>query len=108
MTEGLCSYRDLDKDLQLIELEKSSKNVIPMSSDGMVMRTSYFLRFDLTKNEIFKRKKDKRALKESDLKLARKENTRLNNSKAYVEFPIEITYPDSKETFISPMDRQIT
>ena len=66
-----------------------------MSSDGMLMRVSYSVRFDLTKKEIFKRKKEKRVLKETDSKLARKENRRLNDSKAYVEFPIEITYPDS-------------
>ena len=91
--------------MQLLELEKSTKNVVPMSSDGMVMRSSFFVRFDLTKKDVFKRKREKRVIKETDLKTARRENNKLNDSKAFVEFPIEITYPDLKEDFISPIKR---
>lgn len=86
----------------------------PVSSDGMIMRTSFKIRFEVTKAKWFTQKTDanQKLLTVSKLKTQDKQMSQVkrmiykqfekgqNSAKNYVEFPIHLMYDDDDGQFI--------
>ena len=91
----------------------------PVSSAGMIMRTSFKIRFELSKKnflglgdkdqfnlskKIMQQKEQSNS--ENRIKKALKKSLdKVNSRKPFVEFPIHLMHEDSPEPFIAPLDR---
>ena len=85
------------------------------------MRTSFKVRFEVTRKGMFKKKKNKAKADQDQLndirggsgkdldgqikKMAKREAEKINQEKPFVEFPIQLIYHDLDEDFVHPPER---
>ena len=90
---------------------------MPVSSDGMILRTSYKVRFEIQKKDLFEGKSSE-GFKMNQSKLVNKQDSKArrlvernlekyNSKQSFVEFPIHLMYEDNASSFVHPMDRQL-
>ena len=98
----------------------------PVSSDGMIMRTSYKVRFEVEKSKYFEKEKQeklndkiekkldqasKRLLTLSEVKAKRfllRQMEKINSKQSFIELPIHIMHQDLSEgEFVQPLDREV-
>ena len=100
-------------DLQSPSTSKSLD--LPVSSDGMIMRASYKVRFEVESNNLFSSKGGLKLktqslklknLQEAEIKSKLEKQLEMENSRnPLVDFPIHLIHEDSEAEFISPLDR---
>ena len=91
----------------------------PVSSDGMILRTSFKVRFEVSKTRIFQSKSKTNNMSEKIIqkqqsmnekkakKILKRKVDRMNSDKPFVEFPIQLIYEDKPgNSFVLPLDRQ--
>lgn len=81
-TVGHSSYRDTFKERKISDPRSHKYLSAPVSSDGMIMRTSFKVRFEITQKKS-------------------------SNAKPFIEFPVQLVYEDEQEKPVAPLEREV-